>query len=321
MLDLENGIFRYYGDNKQPGHDLHSRRGNVVLKNTFTALHTGKRNSIPPFFVFTQGPSGRDVVFRGLAVPGAIGLSQHDDLVAIWKTRDDQRFQNYKATFTILAEPTISREWLDSIRAGILDEADAPIKWRNWRKGGAYQPLLAPRSLLYRTRQQQIPEAGIQKKLIAKIVDYFKEHPDGPYAFEKCAAEIARLMDSNIVNYDLTRPWRDGGRDALGIFRIGHGYTTIDVEFALEAKCYQISNGCGIRETSRLISRLRHRQFGIFVTTSYVSQQAYQEIIEDGHPVVILSAVDIAGLLIEAGYSTVESLTKWLTENFPSEST
>jgi nucleoside-diphosphate-sugar epimerase len=46
-----------------------------------------------------------------------------------------------------------------------------------------------------------------------------------------------------------------------------------------------------------LISRLRFRQFGIFVTTSYLATQAYKEIREDGHPVVVLAARDIADLL------------------------
>lgn len=101
-------------------------------------------------------------------------------------------------------------------------------------------------------------------------------------------------MDRNITDYDLTRPWRDGGRDAIGNYRIGYLDNTISVEFALEAKCKQPDSGSGIRETSRLISRLRHRQFGIFVTTSYVANQAYKEILEDQHPVVIISGIDIA---------------------------
>ena len=54
--------------------------------------------------------------------------------------------------------------------------------------------------------------------------------------------------------------------------------------FALEAKCYAPGHGVGVRETSRLISRLRYRQFGVLVTTSHLDSQAYQEIREDGHP-------------------------------------
>lgn len=87
--------------------------------------------------------------------------------------------------------------------------------------------------------------------------------------------------------------------------------------FALEAKCYELHSGVGVKETSRLISRLRYRQFGIFVTTSYVSLQAYKEIKEDGHPVLIISSGDIARLLVDKGYGTPEDVQQWLAARFP----
>lgn len=125
------------------------------------------------------------------------------------------------------------------------------------------------------------------------------------------------MMDSNIVDYDVTRPWMDGGRDAIGKYRIGADIdSSILVDFALEAKCYDLNNGVGVRETSRLISRLRHRQFGIFVTTSYIGRQAYKEIIEDGHPVVIMSAIDIAKTLIKTGKNTPTKVDYWLKASF-----
>ena len=48
---------------------------------------------------------------------------------------------------------------------------------------------------------------------------------------------------------------------------------------------------------ARLISRLRHRQFGIFITTSYVNKQTYEEVLEDKHPILIITASDIAEIL------------------------
>jgi hypothetical protein len=62
---------------------------------------------------------------------------------------------------------------------------------------------------------------------------------------------------------------------------------------------------------SRLISRLRHRQFGILVTTSYVDSQAYKEIKADGHPVLIVSGTDLVGVLRRNGLDP-QSLTRWL---------
>ena len=77
-----------------------------------------------------------------------------------------------------------------------------------------------------------------------------------------------------------------------------------------------MDNPVGVKETSRLISRIKHRQFGIFITTSYVGDQAYKEIIEDEHPVVIISGKDIIEILLNAGIGSVEQLSDWLKANF-----
>ena len=72
VLNSELGRFIYYGDNKHPGRELHrtKRGGNRLLASVFEDLHLGRRSRIPPFLLFTKGLRGRDVVFRGLAVPG-----------------------------------------------------------------------------------------------------------------------------------------------------------------------------------------------------------------------------------------------------------
>ena len=93
---------------------------------------------------------------------------------------------------------------------------------------------------------------------------------------------------------------------------------SIQVTFALEAKCFKPGRtGVGTEHTSRLISRLRHRQFGVFVTTSYVSEQAYREIVEDGHPILIIAGVDIVHLLYRNGFTNSTSVKEWLECTFP----
>jgi site-specific DNA-cytosine methylase len=121
-----------------------------------------------------------------------------------------------------------------------------------------------------------------------------------------------------IVTIDLTRPSRDGGRDGIGKLNIGRGPSAVLVDFALEAKCYGEGNSIGVREMSRLISRLRHRQFGILVTTSYVDSQAYREIKEDQHPIVVIAAADIVGILRSHGYAGPQAVENWLNVEFPS---
>jgi hypothetical protein len=208
--------------------------------------------------------------------------------------------------------PVISRKWINSLIKNEDSYPTIPAIYLNWLQSGRYLPLLAPPSVLHRTIEEQIPQNVVEKNLVFAIKSYFESHVNGEYAFEKCAILLARMMDKNIISCDNTRSWKDGGRDAIGIYRIGIGSSYTDVEFALEAKCYKLSTGCGVKATSRLIARLRHRQFGIFITTSYVALQAYQEIIEDGHPVLVLAATDIAKILIDNGISDEAELSCWL---------
>jgi len=268
---------------------------------------------IPPYFVFQKGGIGRDVIFRGLAVPGAEGLDSNSDLVAIWKSKNSLRFQNYKAVFTILNMEKISREWITDLQNKLRFTSNAPKTWIDWVENGHYNSLRAERSVEYRTREEQLPASTEDLAIIQDIYKHFK---DDPYAFEKCAVEIVKLMDPNVFECDLTCPYRDGGRDAVGKYRIGLNSNSISVDFALEAKRYQLEYGVGVKDTCRLISRLRHRQFGILMTTSFVNKQAYKEIKEDGHPIIIMSARDIVSVLKRSGYTTRDKVKMWLNENF-----
>jgi hypothetical protein len=147
------------------------------------------------------------------------------------------------------------------------------------------------------TKYDQLQSDNEGLRCVQYIRDYYKENP---YGFEACATDIVSKMDSNFIEFSLTRPWRDGGRDAIGYYAISTGGKVnrpLRVDCALEAKCYSKDNGVGVRQMSRLISRIRYRQFGIMVTTSYVDDQAYKEVVEDDHPILIVTASDIAGIL------------------------
>ena len=317
-LDRETGVFTYYGDNKKPGRELHDtgRDGNLILQKIFAAARSSQeaRREVPPIFVFAGTASWRDMNFLGLGVPGASDLDSAEELVAIWRTAEGKRFQNYRARFTILDAPVISRAWIDSLIAGKSDDSAAPDAWRTWVETGRRRALMATRSLEYRSKSEQLPQDDEGNAIIQAIRGYFR---DTPHAFEHCAAAITRLMLPDVTMLDVTRPSRDGGRDAVGQMRVGAGASGIFVDFALEAKCYSPPSSVGVRDVSRLISRLRHRQFGVLVTTTWVDLQAYKEIKEDQHPIVVVSAVDIVDLLRRTGKGSAGEVVSWLTEQFP----
>jgi hypothetical protein len=127
----------------------------------------------------------------------------------------------------------------------------------------------APWSIAARSNSCRSTRTG--EAIVQAIRDHFK---DSRHAFEHCAAAITRFMMPDVVTLDVTRPSRDGGRDGVGQLRVGTGASGILVDFALEAKCYSATSSGGVREMSRFISRLRHRQFGVLVTTSWVDLQA-----------------------------------------------
>lgn len=318
-LEEETGIFRYYGDNREPGKELTDtkKKGNKILEMVFELLNEGTHlEDMPPFFIFKKTGNGRDINFLGLAAPGNPQISPDKDLVAFWRTVKGKRFQNYEAYFTILDTGTnaIPRKWIESL---IYDHGNnltyAPDVWKKFiRKGrNGIQALRAPRVFKIPSKYEQLQSDEEGHKCLDFIREYYNEFPQG---FEVCATDIISKMDSNFVDFSLTRPWRDGGRDAVGFYNISTGGKAnypLKIDCALEAKCYAENHAVGVREMSRLISRIRYRQFGILITTSCVGAQAYKEVIEDGHPILIVTASDIAGILRNNGINST-NVDQWI---------
>lgn len=316
-LDVTTGTFTYYGDNRHPGRELHDtqRKGNLILRDAFANAAGGpiERALVPPFLLFEKATvEGRDVRFRGLMVPGSPLVLADEQLVAIWRNRGGQRFQNYRAAFTVLNESVISRTWINSVLAGRAD-IGAPRAWARWVGGGVYDALVAPPTTQHRTRADQLPDDAQGMGLLNTLWGYFR---DDPVRFERCGVELFRFSVPGLENVDVTRPTRDGGRDALGQLAVGPAADPIRLDFALEAKCYEPGNSVGVREVSRLISRIKHREFGVMVTTSYVHEQAYREIREDGHPIIVFSGRDIVNTLRAVGITTIPALQAWLEQEF-----
>ncbi len=315
-LDLQTGLFTYYGDNREPGKELHDtrRRGNVLLRDLFEWSHASPqaRRRVPPLLLFAKAGPNRRIRFRGLLVPGGPGLSSDDELQAIWRTTLGRRFQNYRARFTVLDVSRVERKWINDVLDGrALESPHVPAAWAAWSKGRKYLPLLAPSTTVIRSRSEQMPADSSGKAILAEIRDAFRGHE---HDFEYCAVELWRLLAPSTGSCEVTQRSRDGGRDAIGEYIIGPPSDPVPIDFALEAKCYSEKNPVGVRDVSRLISRLRHRQFGAFVTTSYFGEQAYKEVRSDGHPIALISGQDIVDALRAAGYADQGSVRRWLQQ-------
>lgn len=240
-LDLSTGQFVYFGDNKTPGHELHETApgGNKILRRVFELLHGSppERARIPPFFVFMKYPteaSARSVQFRGIAVPGFASLPSTSDLVAVWKTTDGKRFQNYRATFTILDCGTISRKWIEDVTSGIPMPDDVPDAWKRWTKTGQYRALTAEPTTIIRNMESQLPNSPLKISILESIWNHFR---NTPHAFERFAARIFQMHDPRVIIDSITQASVDGGRDAFGRYLLGLSEDPVYAEFSLEAKC------------------------------------------------------------------------------------
>lgn len=331
-LDTLTGEFVYYGDNKTAGHELHetTQGGNKVLREIFAKAHSSKKPlEVPPIFIFKKHPtasSKRSVQFLGLAVPGTNGKTSTEDLTAVWKSTKGERFQNYRAVFTVLNAPEIKREWIESIREGHDVSELAPTAWSEWKSKGVYNALTATPSKAIRTLEQQSPNTATEIAILEAVWNYFKpEYKDdkrGFRSFEFFAAWLYSLSDDRVVVDEVTRGSVDHGRDAIGHYKLGINDDPVIVDFALEAKCYNpglngsIANTIGVKEVARLISRIKHRQFGVLVTTSQISRQVYSEVRDDKHPIIFIAGGDIAKLLISKGYKNCAELMEILKSEF-----
>jgi len=53
--DLINGdLVTYYGDNKEPGREIHETLGNRLFRGIFNNLHLNRKNEVPPIFLFLK---------------------------------------------------------------------------------------------------------------------------------------------------------------------------------------------------------------------------------------------------------------------------
>jgi hypothetical protein len=237
----------------------------------------------------------------------------------VWRVKGDVRFQNYRAFFTVLREETVSREWLSDLVNGIpaQDSPHSPKSWLRWLQSGAYTPLTCARQVTPRSRQQQLPHSDREWNVLRHIRDTLSDRE-----FEFFAAELVRIMDDRFADLTVTRAVRDGGRDVVGSYRVGHdlhqvqlSVYQVQLSVYIEAKQWDPESAVGVKPMMRLLARLKHRDLGVFVTTSYFEAQVQEELIEDQHPVLLVSGGDIVRLLMRAELDDISAagkLESWL---------
>ena len=223
-LDESTGILRYYGDNREPGKLLHDtpRKGNSYFRDIFVMLKIKRQERMFLQSLFYENRQWKRYQFKGVAVPGRIGSQLTQDLFAVWRSKNGQRFQNYEAYFTVLDINIVKRDWLTSLLEDVSDDFQyAPIEWKRYIKSGikAIKPLQTV-NIDIPSKYEQLPHSKNDLDILQTIIDAFPKNK--ACDFEKCAISIAQMFDKNFLgSFRQTQPSRDGGRDAIGKYRIG----------------------------------------------------------------------------------------------------
>ena len=306
IVDYTTGQISYWGDAKfKERTKMHNDfKGNRILEKIHDAVLLKKHDSIPPILHFTRTKRGY-VQFSGLCVLEKLEITWYED--------KGHPIKNFRARLAILDAEELPLDWIHA-RASSNDSKKkdllAPIAWKNYLKGNTQKLFLWKK--LIRSTVDQIPIPGSDD---SKILD--QVYKLSPEEFERfCTALMQELSRESGIqhNIEATRLVKDGGLDFFGklIFPSPLHY---EISFKGQAKRYETKNPVGPTDISRLVARLQRGEYGIFMTTSYYTKTAQEEILEDNYPIRLFSGSDIVLFLRVLGLVSGKSKIhpEWLS--------
>ena len=285
VVDERAGVIRYWGDAKFASREktCDAFNGNRCLKGIYDELIVGDRTVLPPILHFSRPSSGR-LVFSGLCALETMELTWFEDC--------GRPIRNYRYGLSILDEEFVSVDWLRSRVIATTKTAlmnDAPLAWIDYVRGRTRRRQLWKARVL--TTEAQLPTPGSDNERILEQLTNL-----APNDFE--AVIVALFQEMKTVDHSITgtRYVNDNGFDFFGSFTMP---LPVGYEVPLRGEVKRWKQGVGVGEVSRLVARLRRGEYGIFVTTSYYTRQAQEEVLDDAYPVKLFAGADLVRFLRE----------------------
>ncbi|MGA2185457.1 MAG: restriction endonuclease [Bryobacteraceae bacterium] len=285
VIDERAGVIRYWGDAKHSDREkaCEAFRGNRCLKAVYDELLVGDRKVLPPLLHFSRRSTGQ-LVFNGLCSLESFELTWFEDR--------GRPIRNYRWGLTILDAEFVSVDWLKSrVVAGSKQELlnGAPEAWVDYVRGRTRRRQLWKAQV--RTTEAQRPRPGsADARVLEGLIDLT------PRQFEAVIVALFREMKAVEHSITQTRYVNDSGFDFFGSFTMP---LPVGYEIPLRGEAKRWSQGVGVGEVSRLVARLRRGEYGIFVTTSYYTRQAQEEVLADAYPVKLFAGIDLVRFLKE----------------------
>jgi hypothetical protein len=299
VIDDRAGVIRYWGDAKHSdrGKTCDTFAGNRCMKAIYDELLVGDRTVLPPILHFSRPIAGR-LIFNGLCALETADLTWFEDR--------GRPIRNYRYSLSILDEEFVNIDWLRSrVVATSKTElmGDAPQAWAHYIRGRTRRRQLW-RSHVRKTEAQRPKPGSSDERILRQLSDL------PPKQFESVIVALFREMKAVEHSITQTRYVNDSGFDFFGTFTmpLPVGY---EIPFRGEVKRWEQAVGVG--EVSRLVARLRRGEYGVFVTTSYYTRQAQEEVLEDAYPIKLFAGVDLVQFLRELKLITNDHLRQdWL---------
>jgi hypothetical protein len=286
VVDLSRAEIRYWGDAKaHSSKRLDDFDGNAVLRRVFDHLLESRRDISPPILHFSK-PRAGTVRFNGLSVLERLDLA--------WFYDGDRPVRNYHAKLCVLDCGAVSLGWLHHRATAksieVLDvHPECPDSWRRYKDGETRAIDIWCREI--RSKASQMPvEGSDDDSVLSQLVAL------PPFDFERVVVAVFRELNEVTHHIEGTRPTGDGGFDFFGRFVLQRplGYA---IHFRGEVKRYARNTAVSPKDVSRLVARLGRREYGVFVTTSYFTEQAQREVLTDSYPVHLVSGADLVSML------------------------
>lgn len=286
LIDLPHGRIVYWGDAKfHPTKRVDEFPGNRALKMAYQQVVDNNRTLVPPILHFSKEISGY-VRFNGLCVIDRLDLTWFED--------GGRPVPNYRAHLSILSQADIEVDWLRQ-RAVARSVAElsgkGPAAWRRYEAGVIDRLRIWAQQI--RSIDGQLPQVGSSDDAVLRALLSMN-----PTEFEAAVVTMFRELDD--VRHDITRtrPTADGGFDFFGKFTMPPPLRH-EIDFRGEVKRYSRGTPVTPLNVSRLVARLSRGQYGIFVTTSYFTRQAQEEVLADAYPTTLVAGGDLVGMMRE----------------------
>ena len=295
LVDIPHGRIVYWGDAKYHATQTAEEFvGNRALRMAFNQVLDGQMPWAPPILHFSRRAK-TTLRFNGLCVLDRLELT--------WFEQHGRPVRNYRAHLTILDEEFVDVAWIHSrMRAtSVADLAGkGPRAWVRYQEGAIDRLRVWAPSI--RSTLAQIPAAGSSDaRLLNELVSLT------PTGFEAAVVALLRELDEVRHNITRTRPTADGGFDFFGQFTLPPPIQ-YDIPFLGEAKKYARTTAVGPKDVSRLVARLGRGQYGIYVTTSYFTRQAQEELLEDQYPAKLVPGADLVRIMRETRVARGDSI-------------